>query len=346
MNISPNFAFLNLHDSQLVILGSKAEQYFVDDPITCLMKLRQFGELLAQLTAAKVGLYTQPEMSQLNLLNSLASENIIFGEVESLFHELRKLGNEAIHQRQGNHGLALQGLKYARLLGMWFHRTFCNKNFKPGPFVPPVSPQDESQELKRNLDQLRQELNVYQEKVSSAEARAKEEEELRKIAEELLTVTEQEANTIKQRLSELQAANVNQSSQLIQVTVSQAKKASQLVQLDERDTRFLIDQQLREAGWEADSEYLTYDLGVRPEPGKNLAIAEYPVKRGKADYVLFVGLKMVAVVEAKRQSRDVSGDLQQAKRYSCSLGRKQDQPFWCEGVPSRSQNECAIFSTG
>lgn len=147
MNISPNFAFLKSHDPQLVILGSLAEQYFANDPITCLMKLRQYGELLAQLTAAKRGLYTQPEKSQVDLLNSLAAENIIFGEVQNLFHELRKFGNEANHQRQGNHGLALHGLKLSRQLGIWFHRTFQDENFKPGPFVPPDAPQNESDQL-------------------------------------------------------------------------------------------------------------------------------------------------------------------------------------------------------
>jgi type I restriction enzyme R subunit len=34
-----------------------AEKYFPDDPNTCLLKLRQFAELLAQLLAARVGLY-------------------------------------------------------------------------------------------------------------------------------------------------------------------------------------------------------------------------------------------------------------------------------------------------
>jgi len=43
---SPNFAFLEVDELQLVRLGTLAEQYFATDPVTCLMKLRQFGELL------------------------------------------------------------------------------------------------------------------------------------------------------------------------------------------------------------------------------------------------------------------------------------------------------------
>ncbi len=50
-----------------------------------------------------------------------------------------------------------------------------------------------------------------------------------------------------------------------------------------------------------------FSKGARPEPGVNKAIAEWPTgkdetgKQGFADYVLFVGLKPIAVVEAKRK---------------------------------------------
>ncbi len=54
---SANFQFLRSHDVQLVRLGGLAERYFRDDPSTCLIKLRLFAELLAQLTAVKTGLF-------------------------------------------------------------------------------------------------------------------------------------------------------------------------------------------------------------------------------------------------------------------------------------------------
>src|SRR5262245_33211380 len=56
--VSANFDFLGVHDAQLVRLGGLAELYFKDDSNTCLIKLRQFGEVLAQLTAASAGLLT------------------------------------------------------------------------------------------------------------------------------------------------------------------------------------------------------------------------------------------------------------------------------------------------
>jgi type I restriction enzyme R subunit len=98
--------------------------------------------------------------------------------------------------------------------------------------------------------------------------------------------------------------------------VAAANTAAAAVHLDEAETRKLIDRQLQQAGWIADSATLVYGQGVRPEKNKNLAIAEWLTYSGPADYVLFVGLTPMAVVEAKRQNVDVSAALQQAKRYS------------------------------
>jgi type I restriction enzyme R subunit len=72
--LSANFDFLGTQDAQLVRLGALAERYFKDDPNTCLIKLRQFGEVLAQLTAAKAGLLASPEESQADLLRRLNFE--------------------------------------------------------------------------------------------------------------------------------------------------------------------------------------------------------------------------------------------------------------------------------
>ncbi len=88
------------------------------------------------------------------------------------------------------------------------------------------------------------------------------------------------------------------------------------IDLDEQSTRELIDQQLRDRGWEADSSELRYGKGVRPAKGKNLAIAEWPTQSGPADYALFVGEICVAIVEAKRYRKNVSAAIDQAERYS------------------------------
>ena len=71
-----------------------------------------------------------------------------------------------------------------------------------------------------------------------------------------------------------------------------AKAASQRVK-SEAETRYLIDEQLRKVGWEADTEQLRYSKGTRPAKGRNIAIAEWPTdstvgNRGYVDYALFV----------------------------------------------------------
>ncbi|MDD5580472.1 MAG: hypothetical protein PHY16_14475 [Methylobacter sp.] len=84
----------------------------------------------------------------------------------------------------------------------------------------------------------------------------------------------------------------------------------------------LIDQHLISAGWEDDTEQLTYQKGARPEKGKNKAIAEWPTQgKQTADDVLFGGLTPLAVGEAKRKKLNIAGKITQAERYS--LGFKQ-----------------------
>ena len=53
--LQSNFTHLKAHDEQLVRLGLLAERYFAEDPNTCLIKLRQLTELLAQLVASQIG---------------------------------------------------------------------------------------------------------------------------------------------------------------------------------------------------------------------------------------------------------------------------------------------------
>lgn len=156
-----NFGHLKVHDQQLVRLGMLAERYFSDDPNTCLLKLRQLTELLAQLAASKVGIYTSPDEKQVDLLRRLQDKGIVPREVGALFAEVRKAGNDANHCLSGDHRTALLGLRLSWQLGVWFHRTFKDPAFKSGPFQPPAPPANESAELKTELDALRAELSQY-----------------------------------------------------------------------------------------------------------------------------------------------------------------------------------------
>src|SRR5450759_1418473 len=92
-----NFAHLEQHDEQLLRLGMLAEKYFAEDPNTCLLKLRQPSELLAQLVAAKTGQLVAPEETQFDLLRRLQDSGIVPREIYQLFSEVRRTGNAASH---------------------------------------------------------------------------------------------------------------------------------------------------------------------------------------------------------------------------------------------------------
>lgn len=102
------------------------------------------------------------------------------------------------------------------------------------------------------------------------------------------------------------------------------KAASQRVK-SEAETRYLIDEQLRKVGWEADTELLRYSKGTRPAKGRNIAIAEWPTNstvgnRGYVDYALFVDMQMVAAVEAKAIHKDIPFVIDyQCKDYSRNI---------------------------
>jgi type I restriction enzyme R subunit len=77
--------------------------------------------------------------------------------------------------------------------------------------------------------------------------------------------------------------------------LQRGEEAASRIDLDEAETRALIDQQLRDRDWEADTKLLRYARGVRPAKKRNMAIAEWPTSSGPADYALFVGLKLVGL---------------------------------------------------
>ncbi len=87
------------------------------------------------------------------------------------------------------------------------------------------------------------------------------------------------------------------------------KKFAAQNRLTEAQTREIIDQQLRDAGWEADTPTLNnWTKGTLPQKGHNMAIAEWklPHRRERADYVLFIGERAVGIVEAKRYGETVA----------------------------------------
>ena len=337
-----NFSFLKAQDAQLTQLGALAERYFRDDPATSVFKLRQFAELLSKTIAARHALYLDDRETFEETLRRLSYERIIPKEAADVFHALRKAGNKAAHETAGNHSDALLALKFARQLGIWFHRTYGKEpDFKPGPFVPPAEPIDATAPLKEEIETLRRRVVESEDAASrarreaedharvreSVEQRLAREAEERAIWEKLAAESESRTVEIAARLAALQTAAEHAPKAESLEFIHRGEEASAKIDLDEAATRALIDQQLRDSGWEADTKSLRHASGARPAKGRNLAIAEWPTKSGPADYALFVGLNLVGVVEGKRKRKNVSAAIDQAERYSSGISASSDFVF-------------------
>ena len=113
----------------------------------------------------------------------------------------------------------------------------------------------------------------------------------------------------------------------------------------EDETRLLIDEQLRRAGWEADTHRLRYSHGTRPGKGHNMAIAEWPAGKRRADYALFCGTELVGIIEAKAQYRDVASVLdEQAKDYAADVSPLTDDELLAADPPaSYSDQDGTIY---
>ncbi|MFP5077946.1 type I restriction-modification system endonuclease [Rhizobium sp. YIM 134829] len=333
--MSVNFGHLQEISPELHRLGTLAERFFAEDANTSLIKSRQFGEYMVKEIAARSGVYDAGARETTHdLLRRLVTQQVLPREVADIFHAVRKSGNEATHSLAGSPAEALAALKFCRALGVWFRRTYGkDPNFKPGPFVPPRASEAVDPATQAELVALRAQVRDAQEQLVAAQASAEELAKARAAAEELArqasadsavweqTAVEMEANqaALSRQLAELQKAAETEPVQT-QVEFKQAGlQAASRLELDERQTRRLIDVQLVDAGWEADSDRLTYQKGARPEEGRALAIAEWPCDGGRADYALFVGFTCVGVIEAKRESVDVPSTLQQAERYARSI---------------------------
>lgn len=441
---SSNFAFLTKLHPLWAELGSVAERVFPIDPRSCVVKMRLLAEDMAQDMAIQVGIQPSAFDSQLALVRELENRLRLDAKVRDMLHLLRKRGNEAAHQADAPIGFTegLEVLKIGRELALWYHRTFDNQpDYRPGPFIPPDNPSRKLSELKKQVQDLDQQLEqtrtqqaqhqaLLAQREAVLQAQLAQEQEMTRQAEAAYAQAEEESS-VYQKLAEdsealvhkLKAESIEREKQLarqeeenarlkerqevleqkllaqgqaptgplpvdvplvaagstatplaasiqadrdarLKQLIERASQAAQRVDLDEAATRLLIDDQLRQAGWEADSQTLHYAKGTRPQEGKNLAIAEWPMpswgKSGhpeQADYVLFIGLMPVGIVEAKRFSTAVASRISQAERYARAFRMGNEvltlpwqaaslKAPWPDGIGSSFQLPYAYASNG
>ncbi|ATG91920.1 type I restriction-modification system endonuclease [Methylomonas koyamae] len=334
-----NFDFLNHHDELLVRLAQTAEACFVADPNTTLIKMRQLGEELAKTIASRVGVESGSGIKQVDLLKELDYTLKLDQQVKEAFHALRKLGNSATHDiTSSSHRDALKALQIGHALSAWFHQQFGGEKaqgFKPKPFVKPIDPSEKVRRLEQALLELQKQTKTTEDRLTLAEQQkaieaqkaAAEQQRAEQMATESKLweqIATEHERTLAEYRAKMDAANLKYFEHFAQLEKPQQAEQIRRVekstlQLNEAETRVLIDQQLIEAGWEADSVNLRFSKGARPLANANRAIAEWPTDSGPADYVLFMGLTPVAVVEAKKSAKNVYDDIGQAKRYAKGL---------------------------
>ena len=338
-----NFQFLQNYDPLFFQMALVAEEMYKSDPNTTLMKLRQLGEALAQDIASKIGIKPYEYKDQYELIYQLDRKLSLSYQIRNIFHSLRKDGNKAVHEFSTSHQEAVKALRNAHSLALWYHGTFGeNKTFTVEPFVLPSDPTEHLQQIHSSYEQLKARLLEQREKLEEshelAQLKAQEQKEYGELIsrmkedkthhQTLLSQQEKEyeeqIKAFEKKIEQLSQAQITleEQSELQQSFKRKAQEVAIKLHLSEDETREIIDQKLNDAGWEADTKQLDYRKGTRPELGRNMAIAEWecynPItkKKTRADYVLFIGLKPVAVVEAKRFGDDVADDIRQAQEYS------------------------------
>ena len=238
-----------------------AERYFPDDPNTSLLKLRQLAELLAQLVATKVGLYLSREEAQYDLLRRLQDQGIL--RAAALRRGPARGAASHATGRPPHRPAAL------KITGNWalVPPHLQNPAFKSGPFIPPQAPRRKRRAACRahGLSQALEEgLAAHQEPPASRRRRSQAPRPEQTFWEQMASEAEQQRPP---RAEARRTAGIDR--RAAQRDRGGVRRRGEHCgcggQLDETDTRKLIDEQLRQAGWTADSATLIYAQGARPE---------------------------------------------------------------------------------
>lgn len=281
-----NFTFLGDKWPILNNLGTLAERNLFIDSNTTFIKCGMFGEIVVKYMISMEEIDETPiahDNSHNNRIKLLKKEDLIPEDIDNILHMLRVKRNSAAHTGYEDVEKAKIQLELTYKLAVWFMQTYGDWDFEPQLFVMPSE-------------------NDYGENVNDINIEY----------EEKYKALEDELKALKAMVKDKEA---------LEQRKVQGKKASRNLELSEAETRRLIDDQLRSAGWEADTLNLRYSKGTRPKKGQNLAIAEWPTYseekgNGAVDYALFIGEKLVGFIEAKKYSKDVGGTMVEAKNYA------------------------------
>ncbi len=302
---SINFEFLQSKWPELSGLGGFAEAYAHPDPIGSISKLRVYCEQIVEWIHHQQRL-PKPYRANLNdLLHNQPFKDVVPEVVLSKLHALRMEGNNALHGNRGDTTTALRLIREAFNVGRWLHVNYAGGKVEDCPqYEEP--PEGGAEGFKQ-----RREKRAILERVAAQEAQM---QKLLGDLERERSRADQAEASVEERQAALDAAL--QSTQQLQAVDPMA--------FSEEETRnYLIDQMLADEGWDVGKGLTNTDEVKKEHP-----LADQPTESGdgKADYVLMDDNgKPLAVLEAKRTSKNASEGRKQAELYAVALEKEHGQ---------------------
>ncbi|SHH08218.1 type I restriction enzyme, R subunit [Flavobacterium micromati] len=306
-----NFKFLQSEWQSLYSKLKTAEERVFTEPVStasyCRLVLEESMYLIYDLEHLEKPFNTE----LINLMNDEGVKSIIPFQLHEGLHIVRKTGNNAAHYGQRiTNKEALISIRYCYDFAKWFAQNY-NKTIPdlPAFFDETVIPK--LGEKQRQLKELQQ-----------------EQENAHKLLLEKIAILQLEKETIIAKAEESESA-LEQYKQLTKQAVVKLKKQKQerLIPLTseftEAETRqHLIDVDLREAGWNVLNVGREIEFPVTGMP----ITADNPRGNGFVDYVFWDDNgKPLALIEAKRTTKDVEIGKHQASLYANCLEKMTGQ---------------------
>ena len=346
---SPNFGLLYPHQPLLAIYGAMAEATIFTNLNSSMVQAGQFGEVLAEELVTRIGMRVEGDR-QIDRLTALTRAGVLVREIRDDFDQLRRERNRAAHRHLFDTAGALAAVRICYKLGLWFHDAIEGRR-TVAEFVPPAEPGNETQvtdpaelaELREALDGHRQALTQARVRLAESTDALEAERKARAEAENLIASADANKRRLLDQVEQLtaqldelrtvqQAKYETTQRQPRQVDVQRREaiihRAQRSAPLNEVQAREVIDEMLRASGW------VIQDRDeVNPQAGQGVAVREFSLANGRADYVLYVDGMIVGVVEAKREGDHLSSAIQQNDRYAAGVLKEHSLAVWRRAEP-------------
>ena len=344
---SPNFGTLVAIEPLLAVYGAGAEATIYSDPNGALVKCRQFGEVLAEQLVIRTRTRCDGGR-QVDRIIALERAGVLTNQTASVLHDIRRSGNAATHTHLFDVRAALTALQQCWQLGNLLRIAVSNDR-TPRSFIAPEppsthTPAQESEPalaaeieamLAKSREDLRETLTVLDAtrtaRESEAQARQSAEAELARIRERESAMADSMAS-LQAQIADLMRADAISSSTASTTPHSDPKEFVQAFRrrppLNEAQSRRVIDSQLKAAGW------LIQDFAnINPRASLGVAVREFRLASGFADYILYVDNQIVGVIEAKREGTTLTGVEHQTRKYAEGLRPEHKLVAWRRDDP-------------